>query len=228
MRWRNQLGRVLPPINRRCVTPPGELRPRPGRPILVASLMRSGTHLAIDLILNNFAAYRHNPLYLDLDGYLLDGRAREPLLACGAYVAKTHHPHRPVPADQLEALRRFAATAVVVTPVREAEAVSRSLASFGESETVAEVAAMQAQAQAFWAEWDPVAVDFAELTDWAGSAGFLARLAERAGVPVPARVVENPPRSATGQVLWAKLWTRLLGSRAARINTTIQFDSTRS
>ena len=43
-------------------------------------MMRSGTHLLIDLILNNFAALRTSPLYIDADRFLRESGSSKELL----------------------------------------------------------------------------------------------------------------------------------------------------
>ena len=226
MRLRNKVGLFLSPINRRCVSPPGPLPAGEGRPIIVASLMRSGTHLLIDLILNNFAAYRRDPLYLNLDAYLIERRSFRDLMNCGAYVAKTHYPQIPVPDDAQDDLRRFAEHAVVLRPVRGLDEAHRSLLSFGETLSADELAALKTEADAFWEEFNPLDIPFNELATPALTAETVRRIAAHAGLPMPKRIVETLPKSETFRILTAKLLTRLLGHRASRLNTTIQFDST--
>lgn len=226
MRLRNKVGLILPPINRRCVAPPGSLPVGEGRPIVVASLMRSGTHLLIDLILNNFASYRRDPLYLNLDAYLIERRASQGLMNCGAYVAKTHFPQIPVPDDTLDDLRRFAERAVVLRPVRGLAETHRSLLSFGETRSMEELVACKAAADAFWDAFDPLDFSFDDLATPSLTADIVTRIAERTGLPLPGRVVVTPDKSQAIRILTAKLLTRLLGHRAPRLNTTIQFDST--
>lgn len=189
--------------------------------------MRSGTHLLIDLILNNFPAYRRDPLYLNIDTYLNDGLPVEPLWECGAYVVKTHHPQMPVPAEAVAHLRALAEQAVVVRPVRPLEDVLRSLHSFGEKLDLAELERIRAETEAFWRDIRTLEIPFAALADSAGSREVLAQIADRAGLSLPPEPVPTPSKEQTGRILRAKLLTRLLGHRAPRVNTTIQFDSTR-
>lgn len=107
------MARVLPHNNRRCVAPPGELRPGSGKPVIVSSIMRSGTHLLIDLLLNNFPAYRRMPLYVDLDHALASGLTAADLLHGGCYVMKSHHPNVRYAAAAQAELEELAAAAFI-------------------------------------------------------------------------------------------------------------------
>ena len=59
------LSKLLPPNTPTVRCPPGLLRnSKNDLPnLVVATFPRCGTHLLIDLILNNFSLYRQNPLY---------------------------------------------------------------------------------------------------------------------------------------------------------------------
>ncbi len=58
--------------------------------VVVAAQMRSGTHLLIDLILNNFPVYRESPLYLDLERYRLSDLETSRIPDLRGLVIKTH------------------------------------------------------------------------------------------------------------------------------------------
>ena len=57
--------RVLPYENARVVAPPGVPVTQDRPNIVVATPKRSGTHVLIDILLNNLPAYRRRPLYVE-------------------------------------------------------------------------------------------------------------------------------------------------------------------
>ena len=90
---RRAVSRLLPHNNHRCIAPPGIIGPAGGKSIIVPSLMRSGTHVLIDLLLNNVPGYRRAPLNVDLDHYLAGKNSLDALNRCGSYVMKSHYPN---------------------------------------------------------------------------------------------------------------------------------------
>ena len=123
------VSRLLPPANRRTICPPGKLRPGTAPLIVVVSIRRSGTHLLIDAILNNFAVYKRRPLYVSLDQYLLSGYPVEDLLACGGYIVTTHFPQT-LSFDYESQVRAVVQQATVLVPSRPIEQTYRAEVAF--------------------------------------------------------------------------------------------------
>lgn len=189
---------------------------------MVASLMRSGTHLAIDLVLNNLATYRRTPLYVDIDRYF---RMPEPLpdfVGLGSTVIKTHYPQI-AESDEAEAtISRLAAEALVVQPVRDLDAVYRSLRRFGYPGSRDELNREANRFNAFWNPFSPLRLSFARLADPQGSREALEAIAAEVGLSVPPSPKLSPLKSHPWSILTTKAITRLLGRRAPRVNTSIQ------
>ena len=219
---REAIAEFLPPNNARCIAPPGQIIAASGRPILVPSLMRSGTHILIDLILNNFPAYRRQPLYVDLDHYLLADPAADAVLRGGCYVLKTHAPNFPLSERGQEALRQIAEKSYIISPVRLTADVQRSQAAFGLTDA-GDFRLSRQKFDAFWQPYSRLQVPFDELVDPSRCPGLLRRISQYVDQPMPASPRLPPGKDRVFQVLVAKTLTRLLGHRAPVINTTIGF-----
>lgn len=217
---------IFPHNNVRCVSPPGRIRSAPGLPLVVPSLMRSGTHLVIDLVLSNFPEYRRNPLYIDADRYFESDHPLELLRDCGSYVIKTHYPQQPLAAEHAELLGSLARAGKVIRPVRRQADIRRSLKDFGQDVTGSELEQLQADAEEFWGRFDTLDVAFEDVTDPRRVGDVLESIAGHLGRPLPGRPVLPFGRSETRKVLVSKLATRLLGHRSPRINTTVRFART--
>ncbi len=187
--------------------------------------MRSGTHLLIDLILNNFAAYRHAPLYIDADAWFRSVVSPHELVQAQGCVVKTHFPQlQPAVGSEIpgSVLEQLAQSAVVFQPRRDSAAVFRSLQQFGYR---GDDAAFVREAKAFgefWHRFEPLQLDFDALADPKASARCLQQVAEAIDQPMPQAPVLTPPKSRPWSILYWKAMTRLLGRRARRINTSIQ------
>jgi hypothetical protein len=219
--------RLVPFTNPRVVAPPGVpgFHDRPN--LVVATPMRSGTHVLIDLILNNLPAYRNRPLYVDLDQCLKQARPGRDLLGAvrprSGYVLKTHYPVG-VPAAAADP--RFEALvedAVVLVVHRERADILASLATWlgtgvdPETRFGPQIDAFRD----FWAPRPRLDIAFADLFRAAPSEALLDRIADLTGTRRGPRLVPPPPRDARWRIPLDKAATRLLGHRAPRINTTI-------
>lgn len=236
---RNVLAGALRHDNPRVVAPPGAIRPGPGRPIIVATVQRTGTHVLMDLVLNNLAPYRRRPLYIDADRFLgpLDAEsalaAAEQVIAGGSYVVQTHHPALKARPHLDEAIRRIAAAGVVVTTRRDVDDAHRSLTQFvaGRDHAMDPAAIESAQVlademrrhAAFWQGRVAATVDFVDLFDPVASAALMARIAEIVGVEPRRRHRPAPPKSHRRRVLLAKALTRIAGRHSPVLNTTVGF-----
>lgn len=215
--------------NQRCVAPPGALPKGSGKPIIVCSIKRTGTHALIDLILNNFRSYQRSPLYVDYDQLVRLGVERESLFEMGDIVVKTHYPQ--VQFDDpkaIEDLRRLARDSHVLCPIRPQEAVHCSMKRFNaevNNFTSEELEELYRRHETFWAEFSPVSFEFKSLVSSDCASRNIEKIASVLGLSAPSRVVANPGKDQVILTMCLKLATRVLGRRSPRLNTTIQFVS---
>ncbi|WP_202261166.1 hypothetical protein [Rhodovulum sulfidophilum] len=223
-RFANFVGRrILPFSNGRVVSPPGAIGHHERRCIVVATTMRSGTHVMIDLLLNNLPAYRNRPLYIDLDQHLRRGEM--PVDPQAGYVVKTHYPFTmpggKFPEDRLMGLFQ---NSLVITIQRDQAEILRSLARW-HAATSDQILSRFGDGfdrfNAFWPGRDRMAIDHRTLFDRDAMQMLIRQIAERTGTEPARRFVPPPPRDATQRIYLMKATTRLLGARAPRINTTI-------
>ncbi len=220
---------LLPFTNPRVVCPPGRVQVR-GRPnIMVATPMRSGTHILIDLILNNLPAYRARPLYVDLDQCAKQGRPDNDLLGAltprSGYLLKTHMPLN-VPETMVADPRveTLVAEACVITLRRDRADVCRSLGRWHRIDMAAAEARFGPEYDRFWDLWegrDRIAVEFTDLFDPKTMRRLLADLADRTGCQVAPRYLPPPSGASKGRIYAGKMMTRLAGRHAPRVDTTI-------
>lgn len=216
--------RLFPYTNEKMLCPPGPVPTGPLPPLVVSSLMRSGTHLVIDLLLNNVAGYRQSPLYLDYDSYIFEGFSEETLLSAGSCVVKTHVAHRPFDQQAGNTLRTLAERGVVIIPVRDPEKIYRSMINFGYHASPGEFAALHARHLDFWKGHDPILVNFEDLLLPEKVGKFLAEVRERAGLEAVAEdSVPFVALASRATNLLRKLRTRIQGCNAPKINTTVGF-----
>jgi hypothetical protein len=219
---------ILPFTNPRVVAPPGTPGHH-GRPnLIVATPMRSGTHILIDLILNNLPAYRTRPLYVDLDQCLKQARSGRDLLGAVApdagHVLKTHYP---VGVSAALADPRFGPLirqGIVLAIHRPRADILKSLDRWVGDTTADPETRFGGQIDAFWAFWDGVPridLDFSDLFDAAQMRSLIGRISRETGVPAAAAFVPPPGRNAARRIQIDKAATRLFGRHAPRINTTI-------
>lgn len=188
--------------------------------------MRSGTHLLIDLILNNLPAYRRSPLYIDLDQCLMRGTSAQEILAGGSYVLKSHYPSIPC-ADHADVVfREIAARAIIIQPVRDSAEIFRSQSNWGMKERQEFEESLTAFEE-FWRPFEKIQIPFASMTSGRPCQEALKQLCDVTGQPLPQSPIFPPLRQSTAQVLFHKTLTRLLGRRSPVINTTIAFALTR-
>jgi hypothetical protein len=185
--------------------------------------MRSGTHLLLDALFNNFPALRRRPLFVDFDACERAGRSTEPFATINGVTIKTHYPQVELTGPYLSALTSVAARAFILTPRRPAAEIRKSLAKWGENFTAEEFAEIERRFDEFWSPFSPVTVNFATLLKSEGIESLMALVAERAGlVAGPNKPPVMPARHRVG-VYFDKVLTRLLGCGAPRINTTVGY-----
>jgi hypothetical protein len=216
---------IFSPVPPRITCPPGTLTPGQGGFIVVASLPRSGTHLLIDAILNNFGRYKRRPLYVDLDKYFNNGQALEALLNTGGYVVKTHFPTFGLQHEH--AMRRLLERAVILTPVRPMDQVYRSARVYGSVSDHQELAQQAARFDCFWQPYERLLIPFAQLVDTENYPLLIKQIGQFIGAAPNAKVVYPLAKKHIGRVKLLKLLTRVLGNRCPVVNTTIAFAKTR-
>ena len=237
----NKIGRrVLPATQPWVDCPPGRIRPGSGKPLIVATLPRSGTHMLIDLILNNFAAYRRTPLHITYRRLAIqrpDDDLAQAILDGGGYVVKTHHPTfgRLVGHDRdTEMLRRIAGAGFVVTTYRDPAQVARSISNLERARFAQHVAGdegltaetmreAQTEHDAFWAPFNPLVIPFDELKNRDMAGKLVRAIADHTGLTPDARLSLPPRKDARLTVYMQKAMTRLLGSWSPKINTTVGY-----
>lgn len=228
------IARILPFHNRRTVCPPGRLQATGATEpfLLVASLPRSGTHLSIDAVINNFPPYRRSPLYLDLllcewQRYWPD---REVLERSPGYVVKSHYDgvvyKDPTHQQYVDILVELGAVVLVLE--RDREALRRSQQNFlGER---FDPRVFERQWDAFFAFWEPrqaLRLRFEDMVDPEGFESTISRIGEAIELK-PVQPLRRParPDQVVGNYL-NKLATRLLGRSAPTVSTGIGFRKTR-
>jgi hypothetical protein len=220
---RDALLRALPYNNRRTTAPPGRLVKGPGTPVIIASLMRSGTHLLIDLILNNFRDFKKSPLYVELDSYLDQGCPAETLFSCGRRLLKTHFPEQTHASRDAEIIRRLAERSLIISPHRDPEDVYRSTAAFGYPMDRATFLERRRRFEEFWKDFPRLILPFEDLVRSGDYPARLRDIAAFLGVSPNRRTIGPPPGAGLARVYVLKAMTRCLGSRAPVVNTTIRF-----
>jgi len=210
----NNINTVCPPGGLPC----GRIVPN----IIVASVMRSGTHVLIDLILNNFILYKNRPLYIDLDQYLWAGLDVDALEGLRGAVIKTHYP-QVIPPNFNAAINILRSSSIVVSPQRDDKDVLLSLKKF-DSEKMNFLNENHQEFRDFWHGFSPTMIPFKDMLNPSKSTKILADLSEKTGCFLRKKVV-LPPSQKT-PLLWVyfcKFMTRLLGKYSPIINTTISF-----
>ncbi len=221
--------RIITAEAARISAPPGTIIRGGYRNIVLATPMRSGTHIAMDLIMNNLPRYRRRPLYINLDTLLLRDLARDTLYDAAGYVVKTHFPSGRVRnfRPQIERLARQSLVVIVHRPTAEIRASLQRWVDAGPDlprirKQLANLESELAEFHTFWQAFSPYNVTFRDLFD-----------AERCQVIVSdiARLTDHPdtycktplvPVSKPMLVYLNKALTRTLGRHAPRIDTTIR------
>lgn len=207
---------------RRTTCPPGPLVSGDGPLIIVPSIMRSGTHLLLDALFNNFPALRRQPLFVDFDAYERAKLPSAPLASLNGVIIKTHYPQVELAPEYVSALKTLAARAIIVMPKRPAEAIRKSLAKWDEHYSPEAFTQLEQRYEEFWKPYAPVTAGFASLLDAAGVKALISLVAERTKLTPRSGPPLMPARGRYG-IYWDKVLTRMLGRAAPRINTTIGY-----
>ncbi len=224
----NVIGKHLVPFtNPRVVCPPGIIPKGSGKPIIVASVMRSGTHLAIDLLLNNFSELAKKPLYVDADQLFRSKMNRDQYinngLQIGRCVVKTHFPQA-APENMRATIEKLVEQSHVILLRRPVDQTLRSTQSWG---LVNDVDLYKQKVDDFFEFWsgvsnDVLEVNFDELTDQEKFPEIVQKISRLTGLKAKAKTYYpvNPKKIST--MIITKLATRIFGKRAPVINTGIR------
>jgi len=221
-KFRLSASKLLPHDTLKTTSPPAPLVSGEGPTIIVASLMRSGTHLVLDSLFNNFPQLRRSPLFVDFDAYERAALPVEPLGRLQGVVIKTHYPETLLAPDYASALSTLASKAVVLMPRRTTDEVRRSLQKWGMDFSPAEFAEVEESFRRFWATFSPYTIQFRSLLRAENLKATLDNVANLTGLEWKGKVPVMPATSRVGIYL-DKFLTRLSGCRAPRINTTIGY-----
>lgn len=218
------MAHVFPYNTKKVSCPPGPLLPNDDRRhIVVATMARSGTHLMIDFLLNNFPAYRHSPLYVDLDQYLKKNRPLPALSGSGGQILKTHFPE--FGDANTEVLKPIFQEAFLIVVTRDSDDVRRSMKRIPEWKGMMKNFDENSERfRRFWSQWAGVLrVDFQELVDPSNASLLAEKISDHVGVPFARPLTPAPYKDEKLKIYCAKTLTRLFGAHAPLINTTIGF-----
>lgn len=214
--------RLLPHDTHYTTCPPAPLVSGEGPVIVVSSIMRSGTHLLLDSLFNNFPAFRRVPLFIDFDAYERASLPLEPMMTVKGVIIKTHYPQTPLKPAYASALAKIAARSVVFTPTRPAAQVRTSLAKWSMFMTEEEFADLERQFENFWSPSSPSVVQFSDLLNAERVTKLVQLVEQRTGMKARPGPPVMPARTRLGAYV-DKALTRILGRRVPRINTTIGY-----
>lgn len=190
--------------------------------------MRSGTHLAMDMIFNSLMEYRRKPLYLNLDGLMRRGVDLAHLQGAG-YVIKTHHPTGGKVADD-PALVALIQESVVLVVRRSRADIRRSLERWVLADPdirrfrvqLENIDAKIEAFEEFWQRFSPYRIDYEDIFDRQRCQTIINDIASLTGHPKSPRRPPSVPVSHRSLMYTNKVLTRLLGRYAPRIDTTIR------
>lgn len=220
--------RLLPFTNPRVVCPPGQPTQQ-GRPnILVATPKRSGTHVLIDILLNNIPAYRNTPLYIDLDQCWKQGTDHNDLLGRISpdmgYVLKTHFPvGLPKSAKADARFLKIIDHAQVLTVRRNHADVARSMSRWAGANKRA-TPHYETEYKEFWGFWQErsqVVIAFEDLFQPDIMTGYLDDICHHTETKRAAQFVRPTDARLRRRIYLNKTLTRLVGRRAPHVDTTI-------
>jgi hypothetical protein len=225
----NTLRLMVPHANRRTVCPPGDVGASTNKSsdlpnVLIITEMRSGTHLLIDLVLNNFPVFKTAPLYLDLDQWLDDERPPSSLKSIRGKVIKTHLLHRDV-ARYCDALGHLKGV-IILSTLRNRHDMVASQHKFLEE---AELARGDEDFERKLIDLDVTVVEyfyFDSLTnkqEYEQNVDRLSKLLPSTVTPRINRLARATLASGRVSVLVSKLLTRWFGDLSPVVNTSISF-----
>ena len=188
--------------------------------------MRSGTHLLIDTILNNFTRYKNRPLYIDLDQYAL--KKKDPLLLrhINGAIIKTHYPQIDIP-DFDVYLRSITSKGnyIVLTPIRNLDDVTVSLKKFGNKSKHTGISEQQYTIfKDYWIKYNPKNILFSDLVSRDSYKSCIKSISIYIDEPSNKEIIYPPCKNTKRfYVYFWKFLTRSIGRYSPIVNTTISF-----
>jgi hypothetical protein len=214
--------KLLPHDTQHTTCPPAAVVSGEGPVIIISSIMRSGTHLLLDSLFNNFPTLRRVPLFIDFDAYERASLPLDPMSAVTGVIVKTHYPQTPLKPAYAAALAAMAGRSVVFTPTRPATQVRHSLAKWDMCMTSEEFGELERRFDGFWAPYSPNVVQFSSLLDRERVTELMQLVQQRTGMKPRSGQPVMPAHTRLG-VYMDKALTRVLGCRVPRLNTTIGY-----
>lgn len=226
MAVRANISSCLPPENLLTCAPPGFLTASKNSfpSIIVASGPRTGTHVLIDLILNNFPSYRRLPLYIDLDQLISTRRNCFPSKLMRGYVIKTHYPVNPVlkSSDMEAEIRQVLNCALTIKISRIYEHQAESFYRMWPEARSVDLNRHMNQFHSYWDTFADLNIDYEDLVCPDKREGIIDSIK---GLLPPMKVAKSDQflhkRNMFG-ILFTKLCTRLMGKYSPVINTGIR------
>jgi len=220
----DKISLIFPHYISTVVSPPGKINRSKGTPILIPSLMRSGTHLLIDLILNNFKLYKSKPLYIDLDRYVSQGKCIDDLLNCGNYIIKTHYPQLITNNDIEKIISEIALNSKLISPKRELKSIYKSFCKFGYEGKLSEFRDVYENFMNYWNNYDNINfIRYDDMINRTEVSKLLIEISNILNIPKNKKIIYPPSRNQKFFVYVIKFLTRLLGNKCPIVNTTITF-----
>ena len=215
-------------VNCRTCCPPGKLKKENQTPhLIVASMMRSGTHLAINMILNNFLVYKGTPLYINLEMFLYTGGSLEELSRAGGSIVKTHFPQAIECQGHEQEISEFLRKEKVILITRNPPQIKRSLQNFGQWGTGESLKfdEIQREFEGYWMRaytGDVLSLDYADLIQSEKLPDLLRQIEEFTGLTRNPKSVSIINKNRRYTILLSKALTRVFGRFAPHINTGIK------
>jgi hypothetical protein len=215
-------------MNRRTCSPPASLKQPNGLPhLVVASMMRSGTHIAIDLLLNNFSQYKGSPLYVNLDMVLHFGGKMDDLSKSGGSVIKTHFPQAIECRGHKAEISNFLTQQKVILVTRDPQQIKQSLRNFGEwgAEEALKFDPLHQEFENYWLnehKGEVMRVDYMDLIQPDKVPEILRKIESFSGLEKNAKFIGVICKKKRVTIFLCKALTRVFGRFAPRINTGIK------
>ncbi len=188
-------------------------------------MMRSGTHLVINVILNNFQRYKKSPLYVNLDMFLHLGGNIDKLSSSGGSVVKTHFPQAIECRGHETEIMQFLKKQKVILVRRDPQEVKRSLKNFGEwgAKEVSKFDQLQKEFDDYWQTQEGVLIlNYADLIQLDRLAEIIKQIEQFTGIVSNQKIKLPLAKNKRFGILFSKAMTRLLGRYAPYVNTGIK------
>jgi len=202
--------------------------------LVIPTFRRTGTHLLIDIILNNFPQYKQKPLFIDLDQWVKSGKKISEIPTDIGCLIKTHIPNSlsneyMTDEDQEDLINFCRAPEVkIISTHREKQQVLNSLLkSFSFKISSQELDQQLITFNEFWGGFLSLAVPFNRLSDPNKTPDIVKKISEYIQISSTKKTRPIFNKSAKFKVYFWKIMTRLLGRKSLIVNTTIGFSKSK-